>query len=95
MANRVVEATELPQAPESPLDATYARAVLLMSRRHAARINDSVQVDGSERMTGLFYPAQYATGSLPTPSAAIEGGVAYDTTLQQLVYCNGTVWVAV
>lgn len=34
------------------------------------------------------------TGSLPAASAGLKGKIAYDTTLDVFVYCNGTAWVA-
>jgi len=42
----------------------------------------------------VFWPGQFATGSLPA-AADHEGGIAYDTTTKTMKWSNGTAWATI
>lgn len=47
------------------------------------------------RVEGPFIPPRYATGDLPTYTAAEDGALAFDTTTDDLKVWTGAAWVVV
>jgi len=56
-------------------------------------VQNTLVVNNSFTSYGLIYPAQYATGDLPS-AASNEGAIAYDSTTNEFKYSDGSSWTA-